>query len=277
MAPISVKMIDASPTWIGFYRCFFAAVALLPWTFYRVYQSRRKSSFVFRDRKLLVFLGMAGFVLALDLLVWHRAIVYAGAGIGTILANTQVFYSALFGVVFYRNRLSWRLVLSIALAFVGLLLLLRVGDSSHHGGPRFYDGIMFGVLTGIAYAGFVLTLRKAETGWPQVGAGEKIFFVSLVAASFMFLFGTMESPMPSLRGSSLTWAVILALGPQVTGWILISQNIPKVSVVLVGLILMVQPVLATILGKMLFQETMSVLQLVGAAITLTAVYVGQLR
>ena len=59
---------------------------------------------------------------AADLWLWHRSILLVGPGLSTLLANTQVFFMALAGVWFYRERIGPRFVAGITLAFAGLWL-----------------------------------------------------------------------------------------------------------------------------------------------------------
>ncbi len=276
-APIFVKLIDLSPTLIGFYRCFFGAVLLFPFIYSKIVHSRNDRSIYHQaNRKLVRFLTVASVFFALDLFVWHRSVVYAGAGIGTILANTQVFYLALFGVFFLKEPFNGRLVFSILLGFVGLVLLVRFQDQQWVG-PNFQAGVVYGFLTGLAYAVFVLLLRKAEKMNHRVSTEQKLFHISAVAAVVMlgmvFAEGGIEWP----RGPSLGWLLLLAGLPQGIGWILITKNLPKVSVGTAGLVLLTQPVLATIMGVKIFGEQIAWFQALGAALTLLAVALGSAR
>ena len=61
---------------------------------------------------------IAGLFFAADLVAWHYAIQMVGAGLATVLGNTQVVFVAIAAWLFFGERLTARLVggLVIALA-----------------------------------------------------------------------------------------------------------------------------------------------------------------
>ncbi len=118
---------------------------------------RRQLRFTFAD---VLWLALPALAIAGDLMLWHRSIRDIGPGLATLIANFQVFIMAIAGVVFYRERLHLRFVVGVAMALVGLWLLVGVGWSSFT--PQFRIGVYFGLLTGVAYAVYLLTLRQAQ-------------------------------------------------------------------------------------------------------------------
>ncbi len=76
-----------------------------------------------------------------------------------------------------------------------------------------------------------------------------------------------------------TWLSLFALGlvAQALGWRSISSSLPKLEVSHAALILLLQSVLATIWGMLLFQEYLTLVQIAGAVITLAAIYFGSIR
>jgi drug/metabolite transporter (DMT)-like permease len=65
--------------------------------------------------------------------------------------------------------------------------------------------------------------------------------------------------------------VLLAIGSQVIGWLLIGTALPKLPVVETSVLLLGQPVFTVIWGVLLFDERLSVLQWTGSAIVLAGV------
>ena len=74
------------------------------------------------SRKALWWCALPALAFAIDLWMWHRSILLVGPGLSTLLANAQVFFMALAGVWFYRERIGPRFVAGITLAFAGLWL-----------------------------------------------------------------------------------------------------------------------------------------------------------
>lgn len=114
---IFVKLAQVGPTVSAFYRMalgggmlLIGLIALGQW------QRLRLSD--------IGWLLVPGVAFAVDLMLWHRSILYIGPGLATLLGNFQVFLMALAGFVIYRERLGWAFLAGVALAFVGLYLLV---------------------------------------------------------------------------------------------------------------------------------------------------------
>jgi drug/metabolite transporter (DMT)-like permease len=107
-APIFVKWVGEArlgPTPMGFWRTFFGAVTLFAIALVR-------GSSLRLSRRLAGFALLAGFGFFLDLFVWHRSVLYSGAGMATILGNTQVFATALVSFFLFKDRLTVRYFIS---------------------------------------------------------------------------------------------------------------------------------------------------------------------
>lgn len=223
------------------------------------------------------FLILAGLVFAADLALWHRAVVLVGAGVATVLANTQVFYLTLFGVVFFRERPGWLFYLSLPIAFCGVVMLVGLLDLGQ-ASPEYWEGVMCGVATGVVYATYILSLRRAESLAPDLNLRFKMTMVSLISAAGLALIATLEQSM-TIPNTAADWVYlwVLAAVAQVAGWLLITKNLPAVSVSRAGLIILTQPALATLLGVILLAERLSNLQWAGVCLTLLAVYVSGLK
>src|SRR5262245_1408171 len=81
---ILFRVSHVSPSTGAFYRCFWALPPL--WLLARWEDSR----FGPRPRRARVTAWVAGAFFAADLVLWHNAIDQVGAGLATVLGNTQV-------------------------------------------------------------------------------------------------------------------------------------------------------------------------------------------
>ncbi|MCB0417271.1 MAG: DMT family transporter [Bdellovibrionales bacterium] len=259
-APVFVKLLEMPPTVIGFYRCLFAAAGLF---FLSAKQPNKHSP---KRRWILA----AGAAFAIDLYVWHRSVVYAGAGLGTILGNTQVFYTSLFGLLFLGEKLKLRFWFAVILAFAGIYLLVGFHRTpSEH----YWAGVGFGVSTGIVYALYILCMRQAE-GESGLPSGRLLAEVSLVCALVLLPVCLAEHSLRLPTGNEWIWILALAGVAQITGWWLISGSLRAVPVSQAGLILLTQPAVATLMGALLFGEALGLAQASGAVLTFGAIYLG---
>ncbi len=277
-AAIFVKLLGIDrlgPASIGFWRTMFGAIILFAWALVAGHRLRL-------PRATLRWTVLAGFLFFLDLFFWHRSILYAGAGMSTIFANTQVFGTAVLSYFIFKERLSLTFWIAAVAAIFGVVLLIGVGSDVEFT-SRYLRGVLFGLLTGIVYANYIITMKTA--GQKEGKPGKPASFITLMAWTSLFsAFFLMIASLMTERHEFLPpdWfsvfiLVALALVAQAVGWWLISQSLPKVDASKGGLALLLQPVLTTIWGALFFAERLTGVQIVGAVITLTAIYIGSVR
>jgi drug/metabolite transporter (DMT)-like permease len=266
---ILVRLAEVSPSTAAFFRCFYALplLALLAWA-----ERRRFGDRSWRDRLLA---WAAGVFFAADLTFWHHSIEAVGAGLATVLGNTQVVFVALLAWAALGERPENRSLVAIPVVFLGVTLISGVIGSGAYGDDPAL-GVAYGILTGITYALFLVILRQGNTN-ERRPAGP-LFEATASAAVFSALGGIAVGDIDWVPGAeSQAWLVLLALSSQVLGWLLISVSLPRLPAVLTSILLMLQPVSTVFLGAVLLSEAPSAVQLAGVAIVITGVAVATVR
>ena len=100
---------------------------------------------------------VAGVFFAGDFVFWHRAIVFVGPGLATMLGNFQVILLAVVSTLFFKERMAPRLAIAIPMALAGLYLMVGVGWAGFSADYRL--GVVFGLLTALFYALYLLSLK----------------------------------------------------------------------------------------------------------------------
>ena len=266
---ILVRLAEVSPSTAAFFRCAYAlpVLGLLAWLERRRYGGRSR-----RDRMLA---WAAGLFFAADLTFWHHSIEAVGAGLATVLGNTQVVFVALLAWAALGERPESRSLVAIPVVFLGVTLISGVIGSGAYGDDPAL-GVVFGVLTGIAYALFILILRHGSSD--ERSPAGPLFDATASAAVFSAIGGIAVGDIDWAPGlESQAWLVLLALSSQVLGWLLISVSLPRLPAVLTSIVLMLQPVSTVFLGAVLLSEAPSAVQLLGVAIVIAGVAVATLR
>ncbi|MFF4617163.1 DMT family transporter [Nonomuraea jabiensis] len=261
-APL-VRLSGVSPATSALFRCAYAVppMVVLAWL-----ERRRLGPL---PRKGLVLAWLAGVVFALDLLFWHHAIDYVGAGLATVLGNLQVFLVAFAAWALFGERPSSPLMVATPVVFAGVVLISGVFDSAAYGRDPVM-GVLAGVATSISYAAFLLLMKAG----PQrsVGPLAHATVVATVAIALLSpLFGGADL-VPSWPAHG--WLLLLALGPQVLGWSLITFSLPRQPAALTALLLLVQPMTTVALSAVVLGERPSALQLAGCAVIVLGVLYG---
>ncbi|MGD9546233.1 MAG: DMT family transporter [Candidatus Krumholzibacteriia bacterium] len=226
------------------------------------------------SRRVLGMAILAGAVFTADLYLWHRSIHLIGAGLATILGNTQVFNTAILAWLLFRERPAARFYPAAILGLAGVSLLVGVGGGVAMVGDHL-AGVLFGLGTGVAYACYLVTTRSMAQRTSRPPLLTIVAWVSIMGAVCSLVVCGFEDD-PFLPTSGTTWANLVGLGVlvQAAGWWAITAALPRVKGSTAGLVLLLQPVLATVWGVVLFGETLAVMQLAGAGLTIFAIYLG---
>jgi drug/metabolite transporter (DMT)-like permease len=266
---IIYRLAEVSPTTGAFFRCFWALPAL--WVLARA-EDRR---YGVRERRSHVLAWAAGAFFAADLILWHNSIEQVGAGLATVLGNTQVVLVPLLAWLLLRERPAAATVGAIPVVGMGVLLISGVLEEGAYGAnPPL--GAVFGILTGIAYAGFLLTLREGNRD-DRRPAGP-LFDATLAAAIGCAAYGAFTDDLDLLPSWEATaWLILLALSSQVFGWLLISISLPRLPAALSSVMLTLQPACSVVFAALLVDESPSPLQLAGVAAILVGLVAASAR
>jgi drug/metabolite transporter (DMT)-like permease len=258
---ILVRKANVSPETAALFRCAYAVPPLA------LLAARERVTRTASERRLT---ALAGVFFAADLIFWHYAIRDVGAGLATVLGNLQVLLVAFAAWAFLDERPQARVVAAVPVVLTGVLLISgALEDGAYGDDPA--KGVLFGALTSIAYAGFILLLRHANAGRPPA---TPLFEATAVAALVCLVYGLVTSSVDLLPGwPAQGWLVTLALTSQVLGWLLISASLPGLPAALASVLLLVQPVGAVLLAMVLISEDPSALQLAGVAVVLGGIFV----
>jgi drug/metabolite transporter (DMT)-like permease len=266
---VLVRLADVSPSTAAVFRCAYAVPILL--VLARA-EDRRHGPRPQRDRRLA---AIAGVFFAIDLVCWHHAIEDVGAGLATVLGNLQVAFVPLIAWVVLHERPGARVLATLPLMLSGIVLISGALESGAYGdNPA--QGVVFGIATGISYAGFILVLRAGGSDLRRPAG--PLFDATWVAAVVALAIGAAVGDLdlvPSWPAHG--WLVTLALTSQVVGWLLIGASLPRLPAALTSVLLTIQPIGAVLLGALIFAERPSALQLLGVATILTGLVLATRR
>lgn len=267
---ILVRLADVTPTTAAVFRCAYALPPLLLLAWYE------RGRFGPRAPGQARLAWIAGAFFAADLVLWHYAIGQVGAGLATVLGNTQVVFVPLAAWLFLHERPGVRVAISVPVVLLGVVLISGVIGGGEAYGADPVLGVIFGIGTGIAYAGFLLVQRGANAD-PRRPAGP-LFDATLSAAICSLIVGLVIGNVdlvPSWPAHG--WLILLALGVQVVGWLLISIGLPRLPAAITSVVLTLQPVASVLLGIWLLGEAPSSFQLLGVLFIVAGLLMTTLR
>ena len=214
-------------------------------------------------RMLLVAAILSGLFFAADLAAWHLGILHTRLSNATLLGNVTAILFPLYGFIVARSLPSRKQGLALALALCGAALLL---GRSYELSARNLLGDLFCLLAGVCYTGYLVFADRARSAlgpvttltW-SVAAGIPILLAVALA------FGDPIWP-------TIWWPLILmTLGSQIIGQGLILYAVSRVSALVVGLMLLLQPIVAATVGWLAYGERLTMFDYAGGVAIAAAV------
>jgi drug/metabolite transporter (DMT)-like permease len=260
---ILVKLADTGTATTAFFRCFLALPVLvaLAAAEQRRHGRRRAGA---RGAALL-----AGLFLAVDLVLWNHAIAEVGAGIATVLGNLQVLFVALTAWVLLRERPERRFLIALPVVMAGVVMVSGLAGGAT-GGIHPLAGIVYGLGTSLAYAAFLLIMRRTSAGQPHV-AGPLAEATAGAALGSLVLGGAFGGLQLHIPWPSFWWLLLLSLTSQTIGWLLITSSLPRLPAAISSLTLLLQPAAAMLLAAAVLGERPSLVQVAGAVVVCAGV------
>ena len=266
---ILVKAANVPPATASVFRCAYALPFLL------AVATTERRAFGPRPRSQVLLAWAAGILFAIDLEMFHHTIPLVGAGLATVLGNTQVVFVGVLAWLLLREHMPVRTAFSIPVVLAGVVLISGViGADAYGANPQL--GVLTGLMTGISYAGFLIVLRRgnADVRRPAGPLFDATLSATLVSLLIGWPLGELQL-IPTWPAHGLLF--VLAFTNQFVGWLLISVSLPRLPSALSSVVLTIQPLSSVVLAMFLVGEQPSGLQLLGGAIIVAGLLLATVR
>lgn len=261
LAPILVRLADAGPAAVGFWRVAFAMPLL-------GLMALRADRGVGSPNR---FALLAGLAFACDLGFWHYSIHFTSVANATVLTNLTPVVVTAAAWIFLKQRPAKLFVAAVALAVAGAWLM-AIGRGAHAPGSNPPLGDALALTTALWYALYFLAISAARR---SVGATRVMFWSSVASAPLLLVAAVAlgERIFPATAGG---WAAVIGLGVMhVAGQGSIAWALGRLPAATASVVVLIQPVVAALLGWLLFSEALGPLQALGGAIALFGVVLSQ--
>jgi drug/metabolite transporter (DMT)-like permease len=261
LAPIFVRLSGAGPAATGFWRLFFALPLLaLP-------SLRSREGLPAPTR----FAVLAGVAFALDLAFWHYGITYTSVAKASVLANVTPIVVTAAAWVFLHQKPAPLFLIAVAISVAGGAIM-AIAKGTGVTGPNPLLGDVLSFLTSGWYALYFLAMSAARQ---RQGTTQVMFWSSVTGAPLM-LAAAAALREPLLPATAGGWAACVGLaGVHAGGQGLIAWALGRLPPATASVTVLVQPVVTTFLGWVLFNELLSPWQAAGAALALGGVVLAQ--
>ncbi len=267
LAPLFVRWSELSPSWNLCYRMFLALPFLALINFYY----NGSQAFKLKSRKHLFLVLIASLAFAGDMSSWHWSLEFTSVANATIFVNTASIYMVIFAVLIFKESISRQFILSFVLTFVGVLGLIYFSNIKTEG-ALMGDGIA--LMAAFLYAAYLLIISRLG----EESSINIIFYTTLFTGMFGLVFALFESRdfLPSTLAQFYN-LLAMAILCQVGGQFFITYSLPKITASLGSIGLLMQPIIATIFGAIVFYEFLNFIQLCFVILALLGIYFARLE
>ncbi|MFN2491043.1 MAG: DMT family transporter [Actinomycetota bacterium] len=247
---------EVEPLALSFWRCAAGAAVLAPFA-----RLRAQRAYGAPLRMPLI----AGAFLAVHFATWITSLELTTVASSVLLVSTTPVFVALAAWLLFGERLTRSGWTGIALAVTGAAL---VGGGGLGGSSAFGDGLA--LIGGATAGGYVLAGRLARRDLGIVVYAT----VTYAFSAGLLVVACVAAGVPLWGWSARTWLVIVAIvaGPQLLGHTVINLVLRDIDATTVSVSIMAEPIIATALAYVLFEEVPSLLVLPGGAAILVGIY-----
>ena len=261
LGPWWVRMADSGPVSAGFWR------VLLPIPLLFLFARASGQGVTQFPRRTFIMVIAAGLFFGLDLASWHIGIGMTRLGNATLFGNAGSLIVMIWGLVALQRRPRTAEVVAILAAIAGAAILFgRSLDIS----ARTFAGDLFSLFAGLCYAFYLIPLQKARA---SLGNWALLAWSSFASAPLLLAIAVLlgEPVWPQ------TWWPVLGLAvtSQVIGQGLLVYSLPRFSPLVIGLMLLTQPVIGVLAGWLAFNEAVGILDLLGMALVAAALVIAR--
>ena len=202
------------------------------------------------------------------LLMMGFALLFLPAGEAAILAYTMPAWASLFAWLLLGERLTWRRVLGLAMAFAGLVALM--GGNTIQASMAKLPGMLLALATAIAYALGTVFLKRWPIAMPSVSSAAWQLGIGCLPVAILGLI--LERPdiaaLSALGWSLIAYNIVVQQCVGFVCWLLALQRLPA-SVAATGTMLV--PVIGVIASAVVLGEPLGAAQIAALIFTTASV------
>jgi drug/metabolite transporter (DMT)-like permease len=201
---------------------------------------------------------LAGLCLALHFWTWFTSLQHTTVMRSTVLVCLTPVWAGLLGWLVGQDRPSGRFWMGIAVAMVGVLAMSSAGA----GGGTSLLGDGLALLGGVLSGAYLVIGRRVRQ---RAGIGPYGAAVCGLCALWLYLAAAGSGASLTPPDAKAWWILVaMALGPQLMGHVGFNYSVRYVSAAVVGTLILLEPVGATILAILVLDEWPTLIEVLGA-------------
>ncbi len=242
-----------------FYRFFLASLLLAGYMVFKG-ESFRISG---KEALLLLFLGS---MFAISSMTYYDSFYYMDVGVSTTLLFVYPVIVAAIMALFFKEKLSLHVAISIVVAMAGVVILYLGGDA-----VLSFVGVLLVFLSALSYALYMVVVNRTK---PRLSSVKLTFYAALFC-SILILCSSWAMGEGNIHllesGKQWFWASFLALFPGLLSLLMMAVAVRNVGSTITAVMGALEPLTAVCVGIFVFGEQMTLRLAFGICLVVGAV------
>lgn len=214
--------------------------------------------------KMLGLALLGGAAIVVNWVLLFAAYSRASISMATAVYNTQPFMLVGLGALVFRERISASTVAWLVVAFIGLVFVVKVEPAVLAVPGQYLVGVAYAVGAAAMYAVSSIITKRLKGTPPHLIALIQVALGVVMLAPFVRF--------DALPATGVHWLELIVLGVVNTGvmYVLLYGAIQKLPTSMTGALSFIYPVVAIIVDRVAFGQTLAWIQVLGAVLILLA-------
>jgi len=239
----------------------------LAWVIIAVVMFFRKESLKVTRQEFTALTGL-GLLFIVSSLTLYLSFHYMAAGVASTILFTYPVMTAVIMAVFFRERITWTTVVSLALSGAGVVLLYW-SDSA---GTLSTVGVILVLASALSYALYIILVNRSNL---QMSSFKINFYVLLYCTLGMVVYSLIAGLPLTLPQNATSWFYVgwLAVVPAIFALVLMVYAAKYVGSTATAILGALEPLTAVLIGIFVFSEPFTLNLAIGIALILGAVII----
>ncbi len=228
--------------------------------------------------KFYVFYGL---ILAVFNSIWALSVKANGAAVATVIAYSSAGFTAILAYFIFKEKLGLPKILAVILSLSGCVLV----SGAYR--PEMWQlnpiGVTVGLLSGLLFAAY--SLMGKEAARRKLNPWTSLVYSFAFGSVFLLIFnlipmlpgsaGSIHALLPGLPINGWIILIVLALVPTIFGFGLYNMSMNYIPASIANLLATLEPAMTALEAYILLDERMTIPQIIGGLIILSALIVVQ--
>lgn len=254
---ILIRMSESSPIVISTYRLGLSSLFLLPF-------------FIFKRKKVdgrdIVFFILSGIFLAFHFYTWITSLKFTSIMSSTVLVTTNPIFVSILSYLFFKKRLKTKTLLAIFLSILGISFMSYGGKFSTN-----IKGNSLALIGAIFASLYIVTNYYLRKKYDLINIVFRVYSISFTVLLIISLI--LKENLIFLPRREYLILFLIAIFPQVIGHSIFNFALKFLSPIFISLTILGEPIGATLLGTIFFNEIPKSLEILGGVLIILAILI----